>query len=117
MARTAEETAKILIEIYDTEFSNAEDGQYRVLWQEMRVLSGVCKLTDRKLQDINRHLLRQDYVLVPCDDFIAVYSQTDVSCCRSINSRVLERYLPDDDYMVDEDVAFFDDELESDDEE
>jgi hypothetical protein len=117
MARTAEETASILIKIYDSEFSNAEEGQYRMLWQEMRALTGTSKLSDQLLKSINQHLLRQEYVLVPCDDFIAIYSQTDVSCCRSINSRVLERYMPDEDDMVDENDVFFDEDEFDDDEE
>lgn len=118
MKRSAEETARTLIKIYETEFSDAEEGQYRMLWHELRSLTGTSKLSNQLLQEINWHLLRQDYVLVPCDDFIAVLSQSDVSFCRSITSRVLERNLPEED---DEDICClnddeYDDENEDEDE-
>lgn len=105
MTRSAFETARALIEIYDRDFSSAEEGQYRLLWHEMRSLAGTSKLSDQLLKEINRHLLRQEYVLIPCDDFVAILSQTDLSFIRSINSRVLEEYLPDDEdeFKLDED--------------
>lgn len=114
MKRSAEETANTLIEIYDTEFSNAEEGQYRMLWHELRSLAGTTKLTNKLLHEINWHLLRQDFVLVPCDDFIAILSQSDISFCRSITSRVLERNLPEADN--DDSCYFNDDDYDDEDE-
>lgn len=105
MARTAAETANILSLLYAESFSGKEIEMFRIEWPELRSLSGIPKLTDDYLADINRTLAVEEYALIPFDDFLVVVSQSDFSLVREVPPRILEQNLPDweSDVEIDDD--------------
>ena len=96
MKRTAQEIANILADIYDERFGNDECEQYRLTWADLRLLAGGRKLKTEFIAEINETLEESNQVLVPFDTFLALLSETDSSCLRKLNGRLLERYLPDE---------------------
>lgn len=107
MARTAQETAQVLSDIYDESFANDSFEQFKIGWSELRSIAGVPKLTSSYLNQLNNHLLDQEMLLVVCDSFLLVARQQDLSHARTVPARLVEQYLPnfedDDDFEVDED--------------
>ena len=107
MERTAEETASILISIYDESFANESYNHFRIGWPELRSIAGVARLTDEYLWEINQTLNESSYFLIPFDNFLLVALESDVSHVRAVPPRIVEDYLPgdedDDDFELDED--------------
>ena len=107
MARTAQETAKVLSDIYDESFANDSFEQFQIGWPELRSIAGVPKLTSSYLNQLNNHLRDLEMLLVVCDSFLLVARQQDLSHARTVPARLVEQYLPDyeddDDFEVDED--------------
>ena len=107
MARTAQETAQVLSDIYDESFANDSFEQFQIGWPELRSIAGVPKLTSSYLNQLNKHLLDLEMLLVVCDSFLLVARQQDLSHARTVPARLVEQYLPDfeddDDFEVDED--------------
>ena len=107
MARTAQETAKVLSDIYDESFANDSFEQFQIGWPELRSIAGVPKLTSSYLNQVNSHLCDQEMLLIVCDSFLLVARQQDLSHARTVPARLVEQYLPDsendDDLKLDED--------------
>jgi hypothetical protein len=107
MARTAQETAQVLSDIYDESFANDSFEQFQIGWPELRSIAGVPKLTSSYLNQLNKHLRDLEILLVECDSFLLVARQQDLSQARTVPARLVEQYLPDfeddDDFEVDED--------------
>lgn len=107
MARTAQETAKVLSDIYDESFANDSFEQFQIGWPELRSIAGVPKLTTVYLNQVNSHLCNLEMLLVVCDSFLLVARQQDLSHARTVPDRLVEQYLPDsedgDDLELDED--------------
>jgi len=107
MARTAQETAQVLSDIYDESFANDSFEQFQIGWPELRSIAGVPKLTSSYLNQLNKHLRDLEILLVECDSFLLVARQQDLSHARTVPARLVEQYLPDfeddDDFEVDED--------------
>lgn len=98
MARTAEETANVLILMYEASFGGDELEVFRIGWPELRSLAGVPKLTKEVLADINKVLAETDYALIPFNDFLLVAQQVDFVSARQLPPRLLEqRLLSDED--------------------
>jgi hypothetical protein len=107
MARTAQETAKVLSDIYDESFANDSFEQFQIGWPELRSIAGAPKLTSAYLNRLNNHLRDLEMLLVECDSFLLVARQQDLSHARTVPARLVEQYLPDseddDDLELDED--------------
>ena len=110
MARTAQETAQVLSDIYDESFANDSYEQFQLGWPEMRSIAGVPKLTPAFLNQVDRHLRDMEMLLVVCDSFLLVARQQDLSHARSVPARLVEQYLPD--FEDDEDLEIDEDELD-----
>lgn len=107
MARTAQETARVLSKIYDESFANDSYEQFQIGWPELRSIAGVSKLTRAYLSGVSGHLLLDhEMLIVVCDSFLLVARQQDLSHARTVPPRLVEQYLPDDeddeDFEVDE---------------
>ncbi|ACD93763.1 hypothetical protein [Trichlorobacter lovleyi] len=110
MARTAQETAQVLSEIYDESFANDSYEQFQLGWPELRSIAGVPKLTPSYLNQIGSHLRDMEMLLVVCDSFLLVARQQDLSHARSVPARLVEQHLPD--FEDDEDLEIDEDELD-----
>lgn len=106
MARTAQETANVLSDIYDESFGNDSYEQFQVGWPELRSIAGVPKLTTAYRNQVDKHLRDLEILLVACDSFLLVARQQDLSHARILPARLVEQYLPDaeddDDLEIDE---------------
>lgn len=109
MARTAQETANVLSDIYDESFANDSYEQFQVGWPELRSIAGVPKLTTTYLNQVDKHLREMEILLVVCDSFLLVARQQDLAHARSVPARLVEQYLPDAE--DDEDLDIDEDEL------
>jgi hypothetical protein len=101
MARTAEETASILIGLYDESFAGDSFKPFRISWPELRSLAGVAKLADEYLWEIDLELKESGYFLFPLDNFVLMAQESDLSYVRAVPPRIVEQYLPDDDDDLD----------------
>ena len=101
MARTAEETASILIGLYDESFAGDSFRPFRINWPELRSLAGIARLTDEYLWEVDLELKESGYFLLPLDNFVLVALESDFSYIRAIPPRIVEQYLPDDDEDLD----------------
>ena len=110
MARTAQETAHVLSDIYDESFGNDSYEQFQIGWPELRSTAGVPKLTPSFLNQVGRHLRDMEMLLVVCDSFLLVARQQDLSHARSVPARLVEQHLPD--FEDDEDLEIDEDELD-----
>lgn len=114
MARTAQETASILSELYDEEFNGEESEPYQIGWDQLRGIAGVERLTDDIITNVGKMMLDSGYVLVPFDNFLLVGMEANYRRTRKVPARIVENYLAvTDDALVDDDG---DQELEDDDE-
>lgn len=110
MARTAQETAKVLSDIYDESFANDSFEQFQIGWPELRSIAGVPKLTSSYLNQVNNHLRDLEMLLVVCDSFLLVARQQDLSHARTVPARLVEQYLPDSE--DDDDLELHEDDLD-----
>ena len=95
MARTAEETASILNELYDENFKNDYAEPFRITWPQLRSLAAVTRLVDTYLKDINTSLSECGQYLIGFDEFFLVARERDLEHFRMVPDRLLEQYLPD----------------------
>jgi hypothetical protein len=93
MARTAAETASILRDIYDEEFSGDESEPYQIGWDQLRGIAGVERLTDDIIANIGKYMLDSGYALVPFDNFLLVGMETNYRRTRKLPGRLAEAYL------------------------
>ena len=111
MARTAQETANILKEIYDEEFSGDECEPYQLCWDQLRGIAGVERLTDAIISNIGQFMLDSDYVLVPFNNFLLVGMEANYRRTRKVPARLVETYLAvSDDEVEDDDDKELEDE-------
>jgi hypothetical protein len=115
MARSAEETASILIGLYEESFAGDSFKPFRIGWPELRSLAGIARLTDEYLWEIDLELKESGYFLFPLDTFVLVAVESDLSYIRAIPPRIVEQYLPGDE--DDFEIPGFDDEDDLDDSE
>ena len=102
--RTAEETASILISLYDESFAGDNFSPFRINWPELRSLAGIARLTDEYLWELDQELKESGYFLFPLDNYVLVALESDFSHIRAVPPRIVEQYLPgdeddDDDFM------------------
>jgi hypothetical protein len=104
MARTAAETASILLEIYDEEFNSDESAPYRLGWEQLRGIAGVERLTDDIIANIGKFMLDSGYALAPFDNFLLVCAESNFRRTRKLSARLAETYLAvsDENIVVDE---------------
>lgn len=93
MARTTAETASILRELYDEEFSGEESEPYQLGWDQLRGIAGVERLTDAIVSNVGRMMLDSGYVLVPFDNFLLVGMEANYKRTRKVPARLVESYL------------------------
>lgn len=110
MARTASETASILSDLYDENFSHDSYEPYRITWPQLRSLAAVPRLDDTCLKDINTTLSESGHVLIPFDEFFLVAREPDLAHYRMLPDRLLEQHLPDACQSTEEDDNTLDDE-------
>lgn len=97
MARTAEETATILSELFNEHFHQDYSEPFRITWPQLRSLSGVPRLNDNYLKDINtEHAKYSEHILLPLNNFLLVTRERDLELFRPVPDRLLEQHLPDD---------------------
>ncbi|HCE66112.1 MAG: hypothetical protein A2X82_19755 [Geobacteraceae bacterium GWC2_55_20] len=97
MARTAEETATILSELFNENFEQDYSEPFRITWPQLRFLSGVPRLSDNYLKDINTELSKSSGdILIPLNNFLLVTRERDLEHFRLVPDRLLEQHLPDD---------------------
>ncbi|MBV5339774.1 MAG: hypothetical protein J0665_09480 [Deltaproteobacteria bacterium] len=105
MARTARQTASILTELYDESFANDSIEQYRIMWNDLRGIAGVEKLSPGYLRIINRSLCRSGYLLITLDNYLVVTQESDLDNIRLVPPRIVEQYRyeeEDDDLELDD---------------
>lgn len=92
MARSATETARILMELYDERFGGAECMPYRISWVELRDIAGVKRLTSGFLQEINDTLHEDEYLLAVGSNSLVVALERDCLADRTISQRLVEQH-------------------------
>jgi hypothetical protein len=103
MARTTRQTARILAELYDETFGDDSCEPFRITWPQLRSLAGVPRLDDDILKELDCALREQERLLIPCDDFLLVAADRDLSRFRAVPDRLLEGHLPVEEEDADED--------------
>jgi hypothetical protein len=111
MARTAEETANILSDLYDENFRNESYEAFRITWPQLRSLAAVPCLNDKFLKEVSDILIESKYCLIPFNDFLFIAEEQDLSQYRMVPDRILEKYLPDSEGLKAE-VAEGDEDIE-----
>jgi hypothetical protein len=113
MTHSAEETATILISLYEESYAGENASPFRINWPELRSLAGIARLSDEFLWDLDLELKEFGYFLCPLDNFVLVALESDFSHIRAVPPRIIEQYLPDDE--DDFDLLGFDDDDDDDD--
>lgn len=103
MTRTADETAGILIGLYDESFAGESGRPFRIGWPELRSVAGVERLSDDYLWGVDECLKEEGYFLFPLDTFLVVAMESDLSPVRAVPPRIIEKCLPGEDDEFDED--------------
>jgi hypothetical protein len=106
MARSAEETATILSELFNENFDQDYSEPFRITWTQLRSLSGVPRLSESYLKEINIALSKdRGDILLPLNNFLLVTRERDLEHFRAVPDRLLEQHLPDDteDTEIDDD--------------
>lgn len=93
MARTADETARILREIYDESFRGEESEPFRIGWDQLRGIAGVKRLTDDIIAAVGKLMFDSGYVLVKFDNFLLVGMESDYRNTRKVPARLAEYHL------------------------
>jgi hypothetical protein len=96
MARTAEETAQKLTEIYSEDFGSYYYEPFKISWPQLRFLAGVSRVDADFLKKISDALLEADNYLIPFNSFLLFASEEQLSHFRTVPDRLLEQYLPDE---------------------
>lgn len=120
MARTAEETARVMKDLHSEAFGGDYLESFQLTWEQLRRISGINKLTDDYIAEINDHLLADDYALMTLNNSFIVAKESDFSGTRKLTARLAEKYLYTDDALEDdddEDLELDDDDLEEEEEE
>jgi hypothetical protein len=112
MARTAEETARILAILYEERFNRESSEPFRITWSQLRLLADIPLLNDYYLKAVNKELSESDHNLIPCNNFLVVAMDLDLMSYRMLPDRLMEKCL----FEI-EDIELGDDELEDEDEE
>lgn len=95
MARTVEETAKILSRLFGSHFGLDYSEPFNITWPQLRTLAAVPQLTDVFLKKINIVLSDEGLMLIPLNNSLLISRETDFDHYRSVPDRLLEEYLPD----------------------
>jgi hypothetical protein len=93
MARTATETASILSNLYEEQFSNESFEPFRITWPQLRFLAEVPLLTDHYLKEVNKVLSETDHSLIPFNHFLVIVMDQDMKDFRRLPDRLLEKCL------------------------
>ena len=93
MARTTAETAGILRDLYDEEFSGDECEPYQIGWDQLRGIAGVEQLTGDIIANVGKRMLDSGYALVPFDNFLLVCKESNYRRTRKVPARIVESYL------------------------
>jgi hypothetical protein len=93
MARTAAETANILIKIYREQFKNDSVELYQITWPQLRLISEVPRLNSDFIAALNRTLTKSSFTIIPFDDYLVVVHASDFKHDRQVPDRVIEKYL------------------------
>lgn len=109
MSRTVFETASILSDLYDENFARDSYEPFRIIWPQLRSMSGVPKLTDTYIKDVNKALSDTKQFLLPFNEFLLVTKEQDLSSYRLVPDRLVEEHLTETD-SDDEDLEIEDDE-------
>jgi hypothetical protein len=95
MARSAEETANILSELFNENFEQDYSEPFRITWSQLRSLSGVPRLSDKYLKEINASLSENSgNHLIVLNNFLLVTRDRDLEHFRMVPDRILEQHLP-----------------------
>lgn len=95
MVRTAEDTAKILIGLFNRQFDQDYGAPFRIGWPQLRSLVGVSRLTDTLLKDINSALSEFGQTLIPLNNSLLVAGEDDFDHYRMIPDKIVEELIPD----------------------
>lgn len=118
MARSANDTAAILMELYDDRFGGGDGVCYRISWSKLRGITGLPRLGRFFLSRLERSLRGDGYLLVTLDDYFLIANEMDFDTERNVPQRLAEshRFDPADDEdfddvadEIDEDVEDIDD--------
>jgi hypothetical protein len=103
MARTSEETAEILKDLYNKEFAGDYVETFRLTWEQLRRIAGIDRLTDEYLAELAEKLLDEDFALLTFNNKFLVAREKDFSEIRALPARLAERCLFVDDGGDDDD--------------
>jgi hypothetical protein len=98
MARTAVETADILIKIYENQFKNDCVELYQISWPQLRLISEVPRLNSDFIAALNKTLIKDSFALIPFDDYFVVAHESDFNHDRQVPDRIIEKYLEESPY-------------------
>jgi hypothetical protein len=112
MARTDEEVASILREIYDMEFGGKERQRFLIQRAEIRAIYGFGKLTGSRLESLTEACMPKRLYLLDLGEgekghMIAVVKTRTVDRWRRVPKRIIDQYRlsPDDDAEGEEEDA------------
>ena len=111
MARTAQETANILMDLYNDEFGGDYIEPFRLTWEQLRGIAGKDRITGEYLAELGETLLDEDFALLTFNNIFIVAKEQDFSATRALPARLAERNL-----FVEEDGDNDDIEIDDDDE-
>lgn len=99
MARTAEETAEILKDLYNESFGDDYRAPFRLNWDQLRGIAGTGKLEIGYIRKVNEALLAEGYALLTFNYSFIVAHDGDFPETRDLPARLAERHRDDEDQV------------------
>jgi hypothetical protein len=112
MARTDEQVASILLDLYNTEFGGKEKQRFLISWADIRTLYGFGRLTMSRFARLDEAALRKRLYLLDLGEgenghVVAVVKTRTADRWRRVPKRIIDQYRlpPDDDTEGEEEDA------------
>jgi hypothetical protein len=112
MARTDEQVASVLLDIYNTEFAGKERQRFLISWADIRTIYGFGRLTMSRFETLAEAGLQKRLYLLDLGEgenghLVAVVKTRTVNRWRRVPKRIIDQYRlpPDEDGEGEEDDA------------
>jgi hypothetical protein len=109
VARTDEQVASILLEIYNSEFGGKERQRFLISWADIRTIYGFGKLTGSRFEKLDEASLQKGLYILDLGEgetghMVAVVKIRTVDRWRRVTKRTIDQYrLPPDNEAEGED--------------
>lgn len=101
--KTAEEMAKIIKDIYETNFGGKKRGRFQISRSMFRRMAGRANLRDAFIQEVADESSDLGYILIPVGDMLMVIEQRVMDNYRRVTKSLVARYCTDNDIYEDGD--------------